>query len=745
MNSLLTSWPLAFMVWAAAWSNDAHAFDVDPFIGTGGPPQATGNVFPGATLPFGAVRLSPDASYGAGTLKAWLAERVNLGTAGYYEGFTNVLGFSHTRLSGAGIREGGLFRVLPTTEPAPEGKWPEPPLLVKPKEKAEPGYYAAELGGGLLAELTATPHVGVHRYTFPAGTTPHVLIDVASSLGPSPLPVTGTAAALAGQREIEGQGHVSGAFSQRFGGVKAYFVARASAPFSSASIHGTVMDLAFATTRAPTSIEIQLAISFVSIQGARANLEAETKQLDFDAVRKRASDAWHERLAAIRISTSDPRVAKTFDTALYHAMIMPTNVTDVGGSYLAMDGSIAHADSYTHRSDFSLWDTFRTVHPLLTLIAPDVQRDSVRSLAAMARRSGRLPLWPAAHGEAECMIGSPASIVLAEAFLKGATDFDANYVLDLALKADGRGACLELGYCPTGEEVQSVSRTLEYAWADDASSRLAAALGRVADAEFLRRRSRQYRSLWDASSGHFRPRYRDGGWRSPFFPELLTFFDELVGGLLAGDYTEGSAAQWRWSVPFDADGLIELFGSRERFVSELEAFMSGAAPQRASTPVASYWHGNEHNLHAAYLFTDAGRPDLTQKWVRWALTTRYAATADGLDGQDDAGTLSAWYVFSALGIYPRAGSTQYWLGSPLVDSARVRLGNGAEIVIETVSQSPEHPYVASVLLNGERLCAPFLSHEDIARGARLTFTMTGAPTQRMGYDCSADKAASQGG
>ena len=731
---------------------------VNPFVGTGGIPWASGMLFPGATAPFGMVRLSPDTSYPGG----FVIE--SMGTSGYFRGHTHTWGFSHTRLSGTGVADGGHFRITPRAgTPDPAERRTKPLPLDTRQERAGPGYYGVWLKDpGVLAEMTATPRVGVHRYTFHPATGASLMLDATSYIGKARTE-EGRVEVLPETGEVVGEARVIGGFSGRYGGLKGYFVARFDPPFDGfgAWEDGVLEEgrtlatgddvgavLRFSPEASGRGVEVKVALSFVSPEGARANLEAEAGGLDFDGVHAAAVEAWEDALARLPFETGSDDVRVIFSTAMYHSMIMPTLFTDVTGEYLGFQGQVGVADGFTYRTDLSLWDPFRTEHPLLVFIAPEVQRDSLKSLVRMARIGGTLPRWPSGGGYSGSMFGTPADMVVAESYLKGITDFEVDEAYEFmkrtALEPPPPGArgrdgildCLEFGYCPADRMSWAVSRTLEYAWADASIALLAEALGHGQDAAFFRERSLDYRLSWNPETSYFHARNADGSWIEPLFPNWTSYYDQLLGTDLVDAYCEGSPRHWRWTAPHDPQGLLALFGDDGFFVSELETFMEEAHPKMGGVdPGPAYWHGNQHDMHAIYLFNEAGRPDLTQKWVRWALTDRYGTGDNGLDGNDDGGTLSAWYVLSAMGLYPVAGSDRYWVGAPIVDRAEVSPDGIPVLTVLAENQALDHPYVQQVSLNGVRLCEPFLRHGDLAPGGTLTFTMGPAPAPGGGYDC----------
>jgi predicted alpha-1,2-mannosidase len=388
----------------------------------------------------------------------------------------------------------------------------------------------------------------------------------------------------------------------------------------------------------------------------------------------------------------------------------------------------------------SLWDTVRNTHALYTLIQADVQYDCLNSLVEMAKAGGALPRWPQGAGYSGSMFGDSANIMITESYLKGYTDFDVETAYEYMKKSSdgpvnkvGREFVNEYntyGYVP--EDIdgtkKSVSRTLEYSWEDAAIANLAAALGYEEDAAYYAEKSMNYKNTFNPDNKYFMARNSDGSFVTAFSPYVSSFIDEILPVKLAKGFCEGSARQWRWSATHDIQGMIDLFGSKEYFVSELEDFMEDATPTMAYIdPGHGYWVGNQHDIHTPYLFSDAGRSDLTQKWVRWTLAERFDTSVEGLDGNDDGGTLSSWYVFSAMGFYPLAGTDKYWIGSPNINSADITLSNGNTLSVKTVNQSASNVYVKSVTLNGEEITDNYLTHSQLTSGGELVFTMSANP------------------
>ena len=706
---------------------------VDPFIGTGGLPWTCGMLSPAASAPFGLVRLGPDSSFIGG------AYIIKTNTSGYLYEQGHIEGFSHSRLSGTGAEEYEMFRVTPVI-----GSRKAAPVAYSHKyETATPGYYAVYLQAlDCLVELTSTAHTGVHRYTFGSSKDARLSLDVTS------VAANGSAEnAFVNYDEttglITGGCVINAQFSGRYDGLPVYFAAVADKEIKSYEVNGNdtdlKIDLNFGNI-ANQSVELKVGISFVSAENALLNLEAETADKDFDAVRAEAVESWEKELSLIKIDTADKDIKTIFYTALYHSMIMPSDATDVNGEYLGFDKEVHIADGFTYRTDMSLWDTVRNTHALYTLIQADVQNDCLNSLVEMGKVGGNLPRWPQGAGYSSSMFGDSANIMITESYLKGFTDFDVETAYEL-MKYSSENSTSKAGrefvheynqYGFVPEDIdnskKSVSRTLEYSWEDAAIANLAAALGYEEDAAYYAEKSMNYKNIFNPENKYFMARNTDGSFVTTFNPNMSSFIDELSPIKFAKGYCEGSARQWRWSATHDIQGMIDLFGSEEYFVSELEDFMEDASPTRAYIdPGAGYWIGNQHDIHTPYLFSDAGRSDLTQKWVRWTLAERFSTDINGLDGNDDGGTLSSWYVFSAMGFYPLAGTDKYWIGSPNVDEAEITLSNGNTLTVKALNQSADNVYVKSVTLNGVEITDNYLTHEQLTNGGELVFVMSANP------------------
>lgn len=701
---------------------------VNPFIGTGGTPWTCAMLSPAATVPFGCVRLGPDTCAVGGLYL------FKTNTSGYYYEHRHILGFSYSRLSGTGIRDYGMFRVTPYS--GIQKRKPNALAYSHNKEIASPGYYAVYLPTeSVLAEMTAAAHTGYQRYTFTASRDAKLYIDASSALSACN---TQNAKISVDEKEqsIIGEVTVNGEFSERFDGIKVYYYAEYDTPLKSFEMNGAGgVSLNFGNIKG-RPVTLRAAISFVSAKNAKGNLYAEAENCSFDDVRKSADKAWNGELSKIKIS-ADKNTKENFYTSLYHTMIMPTDFTDYNGEYVGFDKKVHTADCYTYRTDMSLWDTSRNVNALYCLIEKDIQNDCIHSLLDMADRGGVLPRWPMSEGYTGSMLGSPANMVLTESYLKG-FDFDTekalNYMIKSATTFDNTEnreyseLYDEYGYVPDDivrdrYRGMSVARTVEYSWADSAISVFAEKLGKNDIAAEYAQRSMRYKNVWNPETKYFQARNSDGSW-GVLKPNMTAFYDDILGFKYSKAYCEGSARQWRWSAIHDIDGMIDLFGSKEYFVSELQDFMEDASLNRAAiNPGAGYWIGNQHDIHTPYLFVNAGRPDLTQKWVRWTLENRFSTDVNGLDGNDDGGTLSSWYVFSSLGFYPIAGTDKYWIGSPCVNDAEIDLGGGKTLKITVNNQGAKNVYVNSVTVNGRIADGFVINHSDIADGGEIVFTL----------------------
>lgn len=734
---------------------------VDPFIGTGG----EGHTYPGATVPFGMVQLSPDTeikprkqAYG------W--------AAGYRFGDPTIVGFSHTHFSGTGHSDLGDVLLMPIAgevrlergeASAPRSGYRS--AFRHDDERAEPGYYAVTLDDyKIRAELTASERVGVHRYRYPAGQSAHVLIDLRTSLYDYPGKV------LWSRLRLRPDGTVTG-FRETRGwapGRQLYFAMRFSRPLSGHALHDTEADVVYKGFPPPgekdprqrAQIEgrqlvasldfaqaagqeliVKLAISPVSEDSAIANLDAEVPGFDFDAVRAQARQRWSEALSAVEIDAPEPQ-RKSFYTALYHSLLGPTLFMDADGRYRGPDNAVHQAQGWTNYSTFSLWDTYRALHPLLTLVQPERRNaDFVASLLAARRHSpyGVLPVW-AFHGqETWCMVGYHAVPVIADAYMKGIRGFDADEALQAMVASadygpyDGVAQYKQLGYVPIDEEGEAASKTLEYAYDDWTIARMAAAMGRRDIAERFEKRAGNWRHAFDASTGFMRARKRDGAFREPFDPSASGY---------GTDYTEGNAWQYSWYVPQDVAGLAVAHGGERKLIQRLDQVFDAKVDPKVFAHMEDitgligwYAHGNEPSHHVAYLYAYAGQPWRSQERLGQIMASQYAPRPDGLAGNDDLGQMSAWYVFTALGFYPVApGSNEYIVGRPFLPRATLNLPNGKRFTVVAEGLAPTRPYIGRATLNGRPLDRAYLRHDEILAGGELRFVMQAGPNQAWATD-----------
>jgi predicted alpha-1,2-mannosidase len=715
------------------------AAKTDLFIGTGGFPWMSALNSVAACVPFGMVRLGPDT-------QSWFIDARNLNRSGYHYGDNEIIGFSHNRLVGADSKEGGAFRVFPTTAGRMEGDRGAGRTVKfsHADERVFPGYYGVQLANGVKAEMTTTTRTGTHRYTFPAGEAPILLLDVGSALAVDDKPEddrepTKNEQAVIDRaaNEITGSMTTFGSFSGRYDGLDVYFCARPSVPFAEGTKdldENHVLELHFA---AGAPVELRVALSYVSIANARANLDAETTGKTFEGMVGDAVAAWNGIFDRIKIAGATAEQERIFYTAMQRAFVMPTTFNDVNGQYTGFDKQVHVAEGFTYYTDFSIWDTFRTVHPLYTLIAPREHTDMMKSLTAMAVQGGALPRWPSGAGYTNCMFGTPADMLVSEAYLKGIRDFDVETAYNAARQTalvgvpegsrfagrQGLQEYLQYGYCPSDKVEESVACTIDYSWCDYSLAGWATALGKTEDAAIFARNAESYKKMWNPETLFFQGRDSQGNFEPNFKPLKLTYTDPDKKYTRA--YVEGSAMQWRWGGPYDPAGLIGLWPSEELFVEELSKYIENSRTRVGWwNPGGNYWHGNEPFIHAAYLFNSTKRPDLAQRYVRRIINTKYKDTYYGLDGNDDGGTLSSWYVFSALGFYPVAGTTRYELVAPLFTKAEINLGNGKILTVNAKDASIPNYYVHEKRVNGEKIEGWTITHDQIKDGGTLDFDVS---------------------
>lgn len=701
-----------------AFSQEPLTQFVNPFIGTDG----HGHTYPGATVPFGMVQLSPDNGRDGWD---W--------SSGYHYSDSLIKGFSHTHFSGTGV--GDLCDVLLMPAILSDPNSPYSSHFNHHQESAEPGYYQVTLSNGINVELTATTRAGFHCYTFPRSNDSKIIIDLAHHINWDS-PVT-TQINIVNSTTITGYRFSRGWAPNQ----KIFFVVKFSKPFKSfllgndsllernkKSITGGGVKSVFEfSTKKSEQILVKVGISAVDIEGAINNLETEIPHWNFKKIRSAAKQLWEKELNKIRIITNDRAAKETFYTALYHTMLAPVIYQDVDGRYRGGDDRIHVAKGFTNYTIFSLWDTFRAAHPLFTILQPERVNDFINSLLAFSREFGYLPIWNFHANETYCMIGYHSVPVIVDAYMKGFRGFDADEAMSAMLKTAAKDTLgllwyRQYGYVPSELEVESVSKTLEYAFDDWCIAHMAKKMNKPEEYQTFSNRAMYYRNLFDTSTLFFRGKLSNGSWREPFDP--LSIHHRM------NDYTEGNAWQYSWFVPHDVEGLIQLYGGREKFITRLDslfeqnATLTGAhiSPD-VSGLIGQYAHGNEPSHHIAYLYSYAGAPWKTAERVRDIMSTMYNNSPAGLCGNEDCGQMSAWYIFSALGFYPvNPADGSYIFGSPLFKGAEVTIGNKV-LKITAADVSSTNKYIQSVFFNGKQISPFSIRHEEIVNGGELKIMM----------------------
>ena len=684
---------------------------VNPFIGTGG----HGHTFPGATLPFGMMQLSPDTR-----LDGWD------GCSGYHYSDNEIYGFSHTHLSGTGVSDYGDILLMPTNKAilnnGSDGKEGYKSKFSHENEIATPGFYKVLLENtNIDVELTVSKRSGMQKYQFPTSENQVVILDLThrDELIAHEISL--------GEKEISGYRFSKAwATDQRL-----FYQIKFSHPIKELLKEDTInpkkMALEFINPKNDPII-VKIGISAVDIDGAKKNLEQEIGNKSFEEVQKIAEETWEKQLQKIVIEDANHHNKVNFYTAMYHAMIAPNVYQDVDGRYRGMDLGIYKTTDFEYYTVFSLWDTYRAAHPLYTIIEQKRTNDFIHTFLAKYDEGGIMPIWDLSANYTGCMIGYHAVPVIADAFLKGIKNYDTEKALQ-AMKHSaiqdklGLESYKKFGFIPVEKESESVSKTLEYAYDDWTIAQMAKSLGKENDYKIFMERAQHYKNVFDPETKFMRGRFKNS-WFSPFDPYEVNF-----------NYTEANSWQYSFYVPQDITGFMNLLGGKQALENQLDnLFMaknetSGRNQADITGLIGQYAHGNEPSHHMAYLYNFVNKPHKTQEKVRQILTELYQNSPDGISGNEDCGQMSAWYIFSSLGFYPvTPGSNQYIIGSPLFEKATINLENGKSFTIQAKNSSSENKYIKSVQLNGKNYEFSYINHQDIINGGNLVFEMTHQPT-----------------
>ncbi|WP_103070610.1 GH92 family glycosyl hydrolase [Aquimarina sediminis] len=719
--------------------SDVSGF-VDPFIGTGG----HGHTYPGATVPFGMVQVSPDNG-----ISEWDW------CSGYHYSDSLTIGFSHLHLSGTGIGDLNDIRLMPinkkvdlSTSFKTRDEIPFKSRYSHNREKAVPGYYNVFLEDfDINVELTSAIRTAFHRYEYKEGDTQSVVLDLGYAINWDKT--------LESQIHIEDKYTVSG-YRNSTGWAKnqkVFFVIEFSKAIndydlykdateaeSTNSVKGVKSSVQlFFNQGNKNQLEVKVGISSVSIENAKNNISEYKNKFEFDTTVETANSLWENSLSKIAVETKNDSLKTIFYTALYHAQVAPVTYSDLDGTFRKENDSIVYAKGYTAYSTLSLWDTFRAEHPLLILLEPDKVSDIINSMMAYYKTKEILPVWTLYANETNTMTGYHSVSVIAEAYLKGIRGFDAEKAYEAmknTMMQNERGLELykEYGYIPYDQLDESVTITLEYAYNDWCVAQMAKALGKHDDYDYFLKRSSGYSHLFDPKTGFMRGKSRDGKeWHEPFDPKFSAH-------RVHADYTEGNAWQHSWFVPHDVEGLIKLYGDESKFISKLEQLFtedSKIIGDNISVDitglVGQYAHGNEPSHHIAYMFNKANAPWRTQYWVNTILKTQYNTSPNGLSGNEDCGQMSAWYIFSSLGIYPmNPASGEYQIGSPIFEKSTIKFSENTTFVIEAENVSDKNIYIQSATLNGKEFNRPYITHQELVQGGTLHFVMGDTPNKNWG-------------
>ena len=720
---------IAFFVCSSCTSGKYSPVDyVDPFIGTG----FHGHTYPGATVPFGAVQLSPDTRAGN-----WDA------CAGYHYDDTTLKGFSHTHLSGTGCIDLGdiLFRPTTLKPDLTAESICRPANFSHKDERASAGYYSVILKDeGIKAELTATTHTGMHRYTFPSGKPVTIIVDLAHLLDNEYIYEAELERTTS--NEIVGMRRTRGWTDNQY----VYFAAQFSEPFQTVEFVQDKKIVSAETKQVGTDLQAilifadkdgepiiaKVGLSLVSVDNARKNLAEEVKDFNFDAVCAAARNDWEQALSSITVEGGGTDDLKNFYTAIYHAMVVPNVVSDVNGEYRRHNMQIGQLPKGKMQySTFSLWDTFRAWNPLMTLIDTALVNNMVNSYLNIYDASGELPIWPLSAAETGTMIGYHSVSVIADAYLKGIRGFDAEKALD-AMKVSsennkkGADYYIRYGFIPSNIKKESISCLLEFAYDDWCIARMAQEMGKEDVYRKYIERSQNYINVFDGSTKFFRGKRMDGNWETSFNP-----FE------VGRSYTEATAWQYRFSVPYDVNGMVQLFGGKEKFITALDSIFIADPNVHGDLAditglIGQYAHGNEPSHHIAYLYDYVGQPWKTQEMTRRLLDEMYQPTPGGISGNEDCGQMSAWYILSGLGIYSVCpGSNEFALTTPLFEKAVLKLANGKRLTL-LANDPKKNIYIHKVELNGKQIDTNFITYAQLMEGGELRFTLSDKPDKSRG-------------
>ncbi|GAB1419489.1 GH92 family glycosyl hydrolase [Bacteroidales bacterium] len=696
---------------------------VNPFIGTGG----HGHTFPGATVPFGMLQLSPQTR-----LDGWD------GCSGYHATDSILYGFAHTALSGTGVSDYGDILLMPVVGKPVFDRNEYCSLFSKAEEKATAGYYSVKLQKpDVLAEMTATTRAGYHRYTFPQTDEAQIIIDLEHRDQ-----VTDSWIEFVSDTEIRGMRRSTNwakdmvwffhmKFSKPF--VRSGIVLNGSLTEGIKNGSGTrVKAFVGFTTAQNEAIEVKVGLSAVDSEGALRNLETEMPDWGFDKVKKDAEDQWNKELSVITIEGGSNEQKTIFYTALYHTMIQPNVFMDVDRRFRGMDRNIHTAENFTNYTVFSLWDTYRAWHPLMTIIGQQRTNDFIKTMLNMYQQTGLLPIWELAGNETYCMIGNHAVPVIADAWVKGIRDYNADEALQAMIESVnkhhfGFDVYRQVGFLAGDKEHEAVSKTLEYGYDDWCIATMAGQMGKNDVYEKYMKAAQAYKNIFDPSTGFMRPRV-NGGWLSPFDPTTVDW-----------NFTEANSWQYSFYVPHDIAGFIRLHGVKEALSKKIDELfeatseVGGRDMKDITGLIGQYAHGNEPSHHMAYLYNYLNQPWKTQEKVRYIMDHFYTNMPDGLIGNEDCGQMSAWLVMSALGFYPVSpGQADYAIGTPLYSKASIHLENGKTFTIKASKLGPDSKYIQSATLNGKTYNFNYLTHETIMAGGELHFEMGNQPNKSWG-------------